>query len=51
MRELPGIRYQLPELKGGADRLAKALADVDEEELVPEFNELRRRGKGHSPLR
>ena len=42
---------ELPELKAGADGLAKALADVDEEELVPEFNELRRRGKGHSPLR
>jgi hypothetical protein len=34
------------ELKAAADRLAKALADVDEEELVAEFKQLRRRGKG-----
>ena len=34
------------ELKAAADRLAKALADVDEEELVAEFKELRRRGRG-----
>jgi len=36
----------LSELKAAADRLAEALADVDEEELVPEFQQLRRRGKG-----
>lgn len=35
----------LSELKAAADRLAKALADVDEEELVAEFKQLRRRGK------
>ncbi len=35
----------LSELKAAADRLAKALADVDEEELVAEFKELRRRRK------
>jgi antitoxin (DNA-binding transcriptional repressor) of toxin-antitoxin stability system len=34
------------ELRVAADRLAKALADIDEEELVAEFNERRRRGKG-----
>ena len=37
---------ELSDLKAAADRLAKALADVDEEELVAEFKELRRRGKG-----
>lgn len=37
---------ELSELKAAADRLAKALADVDEEQLVSEFKELRRRGKG-----
>lgn len=36
---------ELSELKAAADRLAKALADVDEEQLVSEFKELRRRGK------
>lgn len=36
----------ISELKAAADRLAKALADVDEEEIVTEFKELRRRGKG-----
>ncbi len=38
----------ISELKEAADRLASALADVDEEELVAEFKELRRRGKGVS---
>jgi len=38
----------MSELKEAADRLASALADVDEEELVAEFKELRRRGKGAS---
>lgn len=33
------------ELKAAADRLAAALADVDEEELVAEFKQMRR-GKG-----
>jgi hypothetical protein len=36
------------ELKEAADRLASALADVDEEELVADFKELRRRGKDAS---
>jgi PHD/YefM family antitoxin component YafN of YafNO toxin-antitoxin module len=35
----------LSELKAAADRLAEALADVDEEQLVTEFKALRRRGK------
>jgi len=33
------------ELRAAAERLVKALADVDEEKLVAEFKELRRRGK------
>jgi hypothetical protein len=36
---------ELSELRAAADRLAKALADVDEEELVAEFKEVRRRGR------
>jgi hypothetical protein len=35
----------LSELKAAADRLARALADVDEEEFVAEFKEFRRRNK------
>lgn len=35
----------LSELKAAADRLAEALSDVDEEELVSEFKQLRRRRK------
>src|SRR6266478_3927223 len=35
----------LSELKAAADRLAEALADVDEEECVADFKQLRRRGK------
>jgi antitoxin (DNA-binding transcriptional repressor) of toxin-antitoxin stability system len=34
------------ELKAAADRLAETLADIDEEEVVAEFRQLRRRGKG-----
>lgn len=37
---------ELSELKAAADRLAQALADVDEEKLVTEFKEMRRRNKG-----
>jgi hypothetical protein len=33
------------ELKAAAKRLAEVLADVDEDELVAEFNEARRRGE------
>jgi len=33
----------LSELKAAADRLAEALADVDEEELVAEYKQTRRR--------
>jgi len=36
----------LSELKAAADRLAETLADIDEEEVVAEFRQLRRRGKG-----
>jgi hypothetical protein len=36
------------ELKAAADRLAEELADVNEEEFVAEFKQLRRRGKGGS---
>jgi len=38
----------MSELEEAADRLASALAAVDEEELVADFKELRRRGKGAS---
>ncbi len=40
----------LSELKAAADRLAEALADVDEEEFVADFKQLRRRGKAN-PLK
>lgn len=33
------------ELRAAADRLAQTLANVDEEELVSEFKQLRSRGK------
>jgi hypothetical protein len=33
------------ELRAAADRLADALSDVDEEEIVSEFKKVRRRGK------
>jgi hypothetical protein len=36
---------ELSVLKAAADRLAKALSDVDEEVIVTEFKEARRRGK------
>jgi antitoxin (DNA-binding transcriptional repressor) of toxin-antitoxin stability system len=35
----------LSELKAAAARLAQALSEVDEEELVEEFKQMRRRGK------
>jgi hypothetical protein len=38
----------LSELKAAADRLAEALADVDEEQLVTEFKALRRRRRHDS---
>src|SRR5271168_3804371 len=41
----PSKTADFSELKAAADNLAKALADVDEEELVAEFKQLRRRGK------
>jgi len=36
---------ELVDLKEAADRLAAALRDVDEEEIVAEFKHLRRRSK------
>lgn len=39
---------ELGELKAAADRLAKLLGDVDEEEVVTEFKQLRRQKKNHS---
>ena len=36
---------ELAVLKDAADRLAAALRDIDEEEVVAEFKQLRRRGK------
>ena len=35
----------ISELKAASDRLAKALADLDEEEFVAEFEEFRRRNR------
>jgi PHD/YefM family antitoxin component YafN of YafNO toxin-antitoxin module len=35
----------ISDLKAASNRLAEALADVDEEELVAEFKQFRRRGK------
>ncbi len=40
-------RADLSELKAAADRIAEALADVDEEEFVAEFKRLRRRSRTH----
>jgi len=36
---------EIADLKEAADRLAVALRDIDEEEFVAEFKQLRRRGK------
>jgi len=36
---------ELADLKEAADRLALALRDVDEEDFVAEFKQMRRRGK------
>jgi PHD/YefM family antitoxin component YafN of YafNO toxin-antitoxin module len=36
---------ELSELKAAADRLAEALSDVDEGELVAEFKQMRRGGR------
>jgi PHD/YefM family antitoxin component YafN of YafNO toxin-antitoxin module len=35
----------LSELKAAADRLAEALADVNEDEIAADFKQMRRRGK------
>jgi len=37
------------ELRAAADRLAEALADVDEEQIVTEFKKIRRRGGAAIP--
>jgi hypothetical protein len=37
---------ELAELRAAADRLAEALADVDEEEVVADFKRMRNRGTG-----
>ena len=42
------LRNHMSELREAADRIGSALADDDEEELVADFKELRRRGKGAS---
>jgi len=36
---------EISELRAAAERLAKVMAGLDEEELVTEFHELRRRSK------
>ena len=41
----PVKQADLAELKDAADRLAAALRDVDEEDVVAEFKQLRRSGK------
>lgn len=38
----------ISELREAADRLASALSDVDEEQIVTEFKKLRKRGKATS---
>jgi hypothetical protein len=38
----------LSELRAAADRLAEALTEVDEEELVTEFKQMRRRRRGRT---
>jgi len=40
---------EISELRAAADSLAAALADIDEEDIVAEFKQLRRKGK--SPTR
>jgi len=40
---------EISELKAAAHRLAEVLADIDEEELVADFKQMRRRGR--SPTR
>ncbi len=42
---------ELSELRAAADRLAEVLSDVDEEELVAEFKQVRRRGKAGKTLK
>lgn len=44
-RRRRGKTAEISELKAAADRLAEALSEVDEKELVAEFKEMRRHGK------
>jgi hypothetical protein len=44
-------KAELSELKVAADRLAAALSDVDEEQIVREFKRLRHEGKKRSSVR
>jgi hypothetical protein len=41
----PARPAEIADLKDAADRLAAELRDVDEEDFVAEFKQLRRRGK------
>jgi len=42
---MPTRSADLGELRAAADRLAEALSDVDEEEMIAEFKQLRRSKK------
>src|SRR5205823_4336876 len=44
-RRKQSTTIELSDLKAAADRLAEALGDIDEQDLVAEFKETRRRGK------
>jgi antitoxin (DNA-binding transcriptional repressor) of toxin-antitoxin stability system len=39
------------ELRAAADRLAEALADIDEDQLIEEFSQARRAGRKAKPAR
>jgi len=41
----PGKQADITELRAAAQRLSEALADVDEEEFVAEFERLRKEGR------
>ena len=41
----------LAELRAAADRLAETLADLDEEQVVTEFKQMRRRSKASIPAK
>jgi len=50
-RRKPRETADYSELKAAADRLAETLAGIDEEELVAEYRQSRRRGKGAAALK